>query len=1459
MANEQKIQQVKGKKINFYKFVGKIDSKRGVFTSIGDSKVTQGLNNLGSTVNGIARVLDEYVQLSAKNFIAQQKLTKAKSKPKEDPGKKGRKLSFTSGVVGSFGKIVAEGAGGILGLFGSLFKLFIVLPVLDWMRKEENQKKLQSIVGALAEIGKFLYKIVSGTVYVTLELIAGFTKLPFWKEILKFGLFMAALGTSFLAFRKLFGGKAVKFVVKQVFSLFKGFFKALLKFSAKLTKFIARSSKRLLRGGKGKVGKMVLGAAAAFGASYAIDRIADGVTGKDLDDAEKELSDLELQDEKDNKKEVELFKRDATKAISDTEAKSQAPAKEKAVPSPVGGVQPAPGRDVPQGQAPEAPSLPSPTPTRGVGGILPQSTPVPPELPPPAATPPMSRGGRLPRRAEGGTVPTAAAPSLPKKLGKFEPLSKLDSFLGKKKAEVPVNDAQYKKQQKLIPTLVYLPMKMVGLATIGVINNLAKVLSKVPGAGFLSKMMQGLVGPVASAFGLKATIGSMSKGGGTIAQKKKQEEEKKKQEISKVKAQAQIEERNQAYGANSSGYGEAGGYSPRNFGRTGNGKPAPAKKPAPARSKFLGLFAAGGGWIQGPQTGYPVSLDGGKSVAFIGHGTEYVATKSGGGNTRSAYVVPFDTPATRGNKNLTGRRMGEAMSAGFKFSQGGDLNTTGNVPNDALMLSGEKPDTKTESAKLIAPKAAGSNLTPMQQWAKNFPDLARKVKPGQSGYDEIQSYLNSRATGNAWDLGSKGIQLAASLGLTTDFSKSAFGSAPVGSRAFTGTLGTGYSSPIANKSELYANVAKITNYKEDGSKIYEQPEGLPEAWKAARKQLLKDNADGQRRQRNAGGFINWKQWGGYLRKIGFRPNENAFDPGKYNNAAHRTPNHGYNAMDAGYFGPSGNSPTWWNETIAWEKKMMPLQGKSFGQILGPVSDKSGGHGRNASDTNTHLHFTAMKLDGKGLIPITPELTALMGNPKPLSAEEVANAKGVDNSGNPTPSAAEGATQEKETPQQIIDKFLDAINKANASLEGKSLGGFLRKMAGGGALQTKGASIAKDLQNMLGIKDYQAAAIVGNVNQESGLVADRIQGSGMRRGPLKLDGVTGYSYPQWTSIDRQKNFAKYMESKGHDWKNKGATDALATGFLAQEFKTYMSSVFTGTKEVVAASNWVLKNYEKPADQGPREQKERSDDSKTVLAAMGGATGTGLQLDPNNPNAPDANATGKGAESVDPKQAFLDAIDKALASLGQTPSGSGTDSIGGTKPATPGAPTPTGGTQPAPTKSAADYLKMSSDQLNKLLDPTKTGASDPTIFEAAKRAREEGRAQGLNGAELEHYVKAHTAAAKYRSTANPPTTNPANVKPAAAPTSQAVKQSTETNGIMKAQIAADKASAANQYAQSIAKQGQATAKATALNKKVQYASGGQIEIPIGGGGSKNDDDIVKYRPGFGLFAGIGGSGL
>lgn len=86
---------------------------------------------------------------------------------------------------------------------------------------------------------------------------------------------------------------------------------------------------------------------------------------------------------------------------------------------------------------------------------------------------------------------------------------------------------------------------------------------------------------------------------------------------------------------------------------------------------------ASGGWINGPMSGYPVSLDGGRSVSFIGHGTEWVGMK--GFASGGAFVVPFNTPATKGNPGLTTRRLREASRGGYampRFSMGGAVSPT---------------------------------------------------------------------------------------------------------------------------------------------------------------------------------------------------------------------------------------------------------------------------------------------------------------------------------------------------------------------------------------------------------------------------------------------------------------------------------------------------------------------------------------------------------------------------------------------------------------------------------------------------------------------------------------------------------------------------------------------------------------------------------------------------------------
>ena len=120
--------------------------------------------------------------------------------------------------------------------------------------------------------------------------------------------------------------------------------------------------------------------------------------------------------------------------------------------------------------------------------------------------------------------------------------------------------------------------------------------------------------------------------------------------------------------------------------------------------------AASGGWISGPQTGYPVSLDGGMTTSFIGHGTEYVSQKADGG----AFVVPFDTPATRRTPSLTNTRMKEAKRLGF--ADGGLLNITPptfntNNNNNATFNNNNNTNTSNTTTNNISQYSKGGDIS----------------------------------------------------------------------------------------------------------------------------------------------------------------------------------------------------------------------------------------------------------------------------------------------------------------------------------------------------------------------------------------------------------------------------------------------------------------------------------------------------------------------------------------------------------------------------------------------------------------------------------------------------------------------------------------------------------------------------------------------------------------------------
>ena len=117
---------------------------------------------------------------------------------------------------------------------------------------------------------------------------------------------------------------------------------------------------------------------------------------------------------------------------------------------------------------------------------------------------------------------------------------------------------------------------------------------------------------------------------------------------------------------------------------------------------------AAGGWINGPMSGYPVSLSG-VGTDFIGHGLEYVAPKKASGG----FVVPFNTPATKRDPGLTGRRIKEAGIGNYDiggmmpgFSRGGILKAL-DIPQ--FSEGGEFSTVQRKALDILAKYESGAN------------------------------------------------------------------------------------------------------------------------------------------------------------------------------------------------------------------------------------------------------------------------------------------------------------------------------------------------------------------------------------------------------------------------------------------------------------------------------------------------------------------------------------------------------------------------------------------------------------------------------------------------------------------------------------------------------------------------------------------------------------------------------
>ena len=158
----------------------------------------------------------------------------------------------------------------------------------------------------------------------------------------------------------------------------------------------------------------------------------------------------------------------------------------------------------------------------------------------------------------------------------------------------------------------------------------------------------------------------------------------------------------------------------------------------------------------------------------------------------------------------------------------------------------------------------------------------------------------------------------------------------------------------------------------------------------------------------------------------------------------------------------------------------------------------------------------------------------------------------------------------------------------------------------------GKNVEEQIWNFLksrGLNDYGVASMMGNMYAESGLSPNNLENTGNAKLGMTDEEYTmavdsgaytkeqfiydgfGYSLPQWTWYGRKNAYYEYAKSK-----NKSVGDLeTALEFLYKELSESYPSVLNTLKNatsVLEASNAVLLNYERPADQSVAVQNKRA---------------------------------------------------------------------------------------------------------------------------------------------------------------------------------------------------------------------------------------------------------------------------
>ena len=677
--------------------------------------ITSGMNSLGASMNGIAIQVEAMTQamkdrVSAKikgdNIAKKQgeavekaeatrekkktaeekrrELKKKRDEAEDQSEKKGKKAK--EGAMENFKEAAKSAFGGFFGaiakFLGGIFKIFIGFAVLDWVSK--NPDKVQKLAEGLAAIGKFVFNITSFLVGSAFDGLVKFMENPIsLKGLLGFGQFLLSAAPIFLgiAFLKnpLATAKTVGWVVTNLVKGLLNIGKA-AKAGAKIRKFMgSKLGKGLIAGG--------LGVSAYLGAKGAGDSDAEAI-GTGVGTAGGALVGEAIGSKLGGPlggmiggaagafvggkagKAIGGFMEPIFKPIGrffsmigDVFKQVMAPIKDS-----LSGFFEVLGSVMTQVLNFIEPHLPMISKIVGVGiqvmfaplflGIKALTAVLKFFAPKTKEVDKATKSGK----AAGGSFQTAKMVK-PKMAsgGSFNLQDEMAKQL-RKTAKVA----------KAFGQLMQLPFKALGVGIMTAIGGIGKVFGAFLPAP-IRNMLGSMIAPLAKIFGVSTSVI-----GGSAANK----EDMKGGDKGKAdKVSVSWEEKLLEAIA-----GEDGTIAL--FGKLFKaivehpifkGVKAVASGLLGAVGNFFGFSEGGhvpgramGGWISGPQSGYPVSLDGGASTSFIGHGTEWVGMKgfAGGG----AFVVPFDTPATRMNPGLTAQRWGEASRGGYSmpgFAAGG--------------------------------------------------------------------------------------------------------------------------------------------------------------------------------------------------------------------------------------------------------------------------------------------------------------------------------------------------------------------------------------------------------------------------------------------------------------------------------------------------------------------------------------------------------------------------------------------------------------------------------------------------------------------------------------------------------------------------------------------------------------------------------------------------------------------